>query len=86
MTDQGRITEVDQRIVDLEIGQMFDAASLRIIQTSVALQRRDGAAMPVGTECQGILSPLTAILPVFASTAGIVPCLKMRTFSAGSPR
>ncbi len=53
MTDQRRITEADQRIVDLEIGQMFDAASFRIIQASVALQRRNGAAMTIGTECQG---------------------------------
>ncbi len=50
MPDQGCVTQIRQRIVDLDIEKMLDSALLGVTQTAASHERRDGTTMTVRAE------------------------------------
>ena len=80
--EEQRVDAVDERVVDLEVGEVLDAALAHVGQRAAALEGAERSAVAVGAEGERILLAPAAVCPSM-SNAGIMPCWKKKT-SAGS--
>src|SRR5690625_548976 len=53
-SEEGRVDDVGERIIDLEIGDRIDSALFHFIDGAAAAKSAEGAAMSVGRHCDPV--------------------------------